>query len=108
MIDHAYKVDPGILKKIRKRMEKLERNLDGQLYRPFLKKQNYTHWKHIIDLFGCMVYLELYITKKYCIGNNSIATTEYEKICENFKTDLTKYSKIYCAVRNLVENDVFV
>ncbi len=108
MIDYAYKVDSGVLKKIRKRMEKLERNLDGQMYSPFLKQQNYTHWKHLIDLFGCMVYLELYITKIYCVRNNSIATTEYEKICENFKTDLTKYSKIYCAVRSLVENDVFV
>ncbi|MEZ3485750.1 MAG: helix-turn-helix transcriptional regulator [Lachnospiraceae bacterium] len=107
-IDSANEIDPVIFKRIRKRMADLERNLDGQLYRPFLKNQNYNQWKHIIDLFGCLVYLELYIKKKYGAKNNPIAVTEYEKICENFKTDLSKYSEIYCAVRNLAENDTFI
>lgn len=108
MLNLVYQIDPGVVKQLQKGMKKLEINLDSQLYRPFLKQQDYSAWKHTIDLFGALVYLELYIEQK-CGGHcNSTAVAEYWKICENFETDLRKYSPIYGVVKRLATRDSFL
>lgn len=101
MLNLACQIDPGVVKQIQRGMKKLEINLDSQLYQPFLKQQDYSVWKHTIDLFGALVYLELYIEQKCSGRRNSTAVAEYWKICENFETDLRKYSQIYGAVERL-------
>jgi len=101
LLDLAYQIDSDVIRQIQKSMKKIEINLCSRLYQPFLKQQDYNVWKHTIDLFGALVYLELYIQQKYTGRRNSAAVAEYREICKNFETDLRRYSQIYCAVEHL-------
>lgn len=106
LLDMACEIDPGVVKQVQKGLKKMEMNLCSRLYQPFLKAQNYDAWKHSIDLFGCLVYLELCIAREHNGICNKIAVDEYRKICENFQTDLRRYSDIYGVVEPMLTSQL--
>lgn len=85
---------------LKRELVKLERQLGERLYHAFLKTKNYRLWKSSIDLFCCLVFMELWISKNY--GQNpSRAVKEFERLSENFRPTLEKYSDVYkCLLRN--------
>lgn len=103
-IDRIMEITPKAASIISKAMEKIERSTDQLLYNPTLKLHDYKSWKKNIDLLGCMVYLEIYLHKKYDASMNSLIINEYREICSNYENDLKKYSKIYVAASEMMQD----
>jgi DNA (cytosine-5)-methyltransferase 1 len=92
--NYLYQIDKASIKQLKQKLAKLERRVGGRFYQAFLKTQNYSLWKCSIDLYGCMVYLELKLESLYQT-KRSCAVTEYKSIAANYTPTLEKYSDIY-------------
>lgn len=94
ILQYIAQVDSKSISKIKNELKKLERPLQGRLYDAFLKTKNYRLWKSSIDLFCCLVLIELWIEQNYQLPV-SPAVKEFQRISENFKPTLEKYSEVY-------------
>lgn len=91
---------------LKKELIRLERQLGERLYHAFLKTRNYRLWKSSIDLFCCLVFMELWISRHYGQAP-SRAVKEFEQISENFRSTLENYSKVYqCLLQNFPELNI--
>jgi hypothetical protein len=105
ILRYIAQIDLKSISKIKSELKKLERPLQGRLYDAFLKTKNYRLWKSSIDLFCCLVLVELWIEQNYQLSA-SPAVKEFERISQNFKPTLEKYSEVYqVLIRNYPEMD---
>ena len=105
ILQYIAQVDSKSISKIKNELKKLERPLQGRLYDAFLKTKNYRLWKSSIDLFCCLVLIELWIEQNYQLPV-SPAVKEFRRISENFKPTLEKYSEVYqILIRNYSESE---
>jgi len=95
---YLYQIDKTSIKKLKLKLSRLERKIGSRFYQAFLKTQNYSLWKCSIDLYGCMVYLELKLESLYN-AKRSRAVAEYKCIATNYMSTLEKYSDIYRLLR---------
>lgn len=103
ILQYIAQIDIKSIQKIKNEIKKLERPLQGQLYDAFLKAKNYRLWKSSIDLFCCLVQIELWIEQQYQLPV-SPAVREFLKISQNFKSTLEKCSEVYQVfIRNYPE-----
>ncbi|MBR2409064.1 MAG: helix-turn-helix transcriptional regulator [Lachnospiraceae bacterium] len=97
ILQYIEQTDIKGISKIKSEIKKLERPLQERLYHAFLKAKNYRQWKSSIDLFCCLVFIELWVSENYQF-TPSQAVKELQMISENFKTTLENYSEVYQAL----------
>lgn len=103
ILQYIAQIDFKSISKIKSELKKLERPLQGRLYDAFLKTKNYRLWKSSIDLFCCLVLVELWVEQNYQLPA-SPAVKEFLRISQNFKPTLEKYSEVYqVLIRNYPE-----
>lgn len=94
ILQYIAQIDLKSITKIKSELKKMEHKLQGRLYDAFLKTKNYRLWKSSIDLFCCLVLVELWIEQNYQLPA-SPAVKEFQRISQNFKPTLEKYSEVY-------------
>lgn len=104
MFDKMYDISSKTPSKLKKMMKKIEMGAVQKLYAPFLKNRDYTAWKKYIDVLGCMVCLETYISERDGKSGTSRALNEFMEICKNYDTLLQKYSEVYRTVLAVVHS----
>ena len=107
IIGYLKQIDKEAVQALKKQMGILERKVSKKLYRAFLKSQNYNLWKRTIDLYGCLVCLEVYIVQLYPKENEflpSVGVKEFNKLSSNYVDTLEKYSEVYNVWKELDVN----
>lgn len=104
MFDRMYSISSKIPSRLKKKMKKIEIDAAQKLYIPFLKDRNYSLWKKYIDVLGCMVCLEIYISEKDGKSGTNRALDEFISISKNYDTLLQQYSEVYRTVMAAVNN----
>ncbi|MDD6207990.1 MAG: helix-turn-helix transcriptional regulator [Clostridiales bacterium] len=94
IIQYMNQIHPASLKSILASFKKMNYQLSDRLYSVTLKAQNYSLWKCYIDLFCCLVYLELWMEQEYHT-KLSKAVTEFCQISSNYTELLQEYSEVY-------------
>ncbi len=94
ILAYMMQIDGDSLKAVLTEVKKMERKLGNQLYSAFLKVKNYSLWKRYMDMFCCLVSIELFIHQKYGTKCSS-GVLEFQNIASNYAEQLNKYSEVY-------------